>query len=108
MCVCVQVSVSVCVNIIVGARAREGFSPVVLSRRPERGGPFLHSPVSVPVSPVDISQVLPLFVVVVIVVLRSLHSPNIDDDATPKADFNGLPGRPHLAPGRSATPGLGQ
>ncbi len=100
----------VCVNIIVGARAREGFSPVVLSRRPERGGPFPHSPVSVPVSPVDISQVLLLFVVVVVVVvvLRSLHSPNIDDDATSKADFNGLPGRPHLAPGRSATPGLGQ
>ena len=98
-----------CVNIIVGARAREGFSPVVLSRRPERGGPFPHSPVSVPVSLVLISQVLLLFVVVVIVVLRSLHSPNIDDDdATSKADFNGLPGRPHLAPGRSATPGLGQ
>jgi hypothetical protein len=96
VCECVRVLVWVC-NIIVGARAREGFSPVVLSRRPERGGPFPHSPwVPRPFRPC-ICRESSQFDLGLVVGERPNQS-----DATPKADPIGLPGRPPLSPGRPA------
>jgi hypothetical protein len=96
VCECVRVLVWVC-NIIVGARAREGFSPVVLSRRPERGGPFPHSPwVPRPFRPCICRESSQFDLGLVV-----RERPN-QSDATPKADPIGLPGRPPLSPGRPA------